>query len=40
MIRDIILVAIGFLVGGVTCAMSAKYLGWFQKQVKSAESKV
>ena len=32
--------AIGVLVGGVACAVSAKVFGWFQKETKSVESKV
>ena len=40
MIRDIILVAIGFLAGGFACALSAKTLGWFNKQSSSIEKKV
>jgi hypothetical protein len=31
---------IGALVGGVACAVSAKVFGWFQKETKSAESKL
>jgi hypothetical protein len=40
MIRDAILIVIGMLLGGVAAAMSAKYLGFFQKQVASVEKKV
>lgn len=32
--------AIGVLVGGAACAFSAKTLGWFNKQVASAETKI
>ena len=32
--------AIGVLVGGIACAVSAKVFGFFNKQVKSVESKV
>jgi hypothetical protein len=38
--HDIIMVFIGFVVGGVACAVSAKTLGWFNKQVGSIETKV
>jgi hypothetical protein len=31
---------IGVAVGGVACAVSAKTLGWFNKQVASVEKKV
>lgn len=30
----------GVLVGGVACALSAKLLGWFNKEVKSIETKI
>ncbi len=35
----IIAFALGFLAGGVACAVSAKTLGWFNKQTKSIETK-
>jgi hypothetical protein len=31
---------LGILVGGVACAVSAKTLGWFNRQVTSVEKKV
>lgn len=31
---------LGAAVGGVACALSAKTLGWFNKQVASVEKKV
>lgn len=31
---------IGALVSGIVCVVSAKYLGWFNKQVKSIENAV
>ena len=40
MVFDIVSFLIGVLVGGVACAVSAKVFGFFNKQVKSAESKV
>jgi hypothetical protein len=40
MIKDILLVAVGFLAGGVTCALSAKMLGWFNKETKSVAAKL
>lgn len=40
MIRDIILLAIGFVAGGAACALSAKTLGWFNKQTASIATKV
>lgn len=30
----------GALAGGAACAVSAKTLGWFNKQVKSIETKL
>lgn len=36
----IIAFIIGFVAGGVTCAISAKTLGWFNKQVKSVETRI
>lgn len=30
----------GIAIGGVACALSAKTLGWFNKQVGSIETKV
>jgi len=35
--HDLIVFGLGVLVGGGACALSAKTLGWFNKQVKSAE---
>lgn len=32
--------AIGLVVGGVACAVSAKVFGWFNKQVQSAEKRL
>lgn len=32
--------AIGVLVGGAACAISAKTLGWFNKQVASVEKHI
>jgi hypothetical protein len=40
MIFDLASFAIGVLVGGVACAVSAKVFGFFNKQVKSVEAKV
>jgi hypothetical protein len=40
MIRDILLLAGGFLVGGAVTAWSAKVLGFFQKQDKSVAAKL
>ena len=37
---DIVSFLVGVLVGGVACAVSAKTLGWFNKQVKAIETKV
>jgi hypothetical protein len=37
---DLISFAIGFLAGGAACALSAKTLGWFNKQTASIEKKV
>ncbi len=31
---------LGILAGGAACAISAKTLGWFNKQVASVEKKV
>jgi hypothetical protein len=31
---------VGLVVGGIASALSAKYLGFFQKQVTSVEKKV
>lgn len=31
---------VGVLAGGIACAISAKTLGWFNKQVASVEKKV
>ena len=36
--HDLIVLAIGVVIGGVGCAVSAKTLGWFNKQVKSVET--
>jgi len=30
----------GIAVGGIACAVSAKTLGWFNKQAKSAETAI
>lgn len=40
MIFDLVSFLLGVLAGGVVCALSAKFLGWFNKQVKSVEAKV
>lgn len=40
MIFDILSFLIGCAVGGIACAVSAKTLGWFNKQVASVEKKV
>lgn len=40
MIFYILSFLLGIAVGGTACALSAKYLGFFQKQVKSVESKL
>ena len=40
MIKDILLFLAGILVGGAITAISAKAFGFFNKQVKSLESKV
>jgi hypothetical protein len=37
---DLISFVIGIAVGGVAAAMSAKFLGFWQKQAKSVETKV
>jgi hypothetical protein len=31
---------LGVAAGGIACAVSAKTLGWFNKQVKSIETKI
>jgi hypothetical protein len=36
--HDVLLIGLGFLIGAVACAMSAKLLGWFNKQVASVEA--
>jgi gas vesicle protein len=36
----IIGILIGIVIGGAACAISAKTLGWFNKQVGSVEKKV
>lgn len=36
----IISFVVGALVSGSACVLSAKYLGWFNKQVKSIETRV
>lgn len=36
----IISFVVGALVSGAACMLSAKYLGWFNKQVKSIETRV
>jgi hypothetical protein len=33
----VLVFGLGFLAGGIACAVSAKTLGWFNRQVKSAE---
>jgi hypothetical protein len=40
MTLDIISLLIGIVIGGVACAISAKVFGFFNKQVKSVETKV
>lgn len=40
MFHDLIIFIIGFGVGGAACALSAKTLGWFNRQVKSIETRV
>ena len=40
MIFDIVSFLIGLFVGGALVAASAKFLGWFQKQEKSAVADV
>ena len=40
MVFDLISFILGVAVGGVACAVSAKTLGWFNKQIASAEKKV
>lgn len=40
MFHDLIIFIIGFVAGGAACAYSAKTLGWFNKQVKSIETRV
>jgi hypothetical protein len=37
---DIVSFLLGCAVGGVACAISAKAFGFFNKQVKSVETKV
>jgi hypothetical protein len=37
---DLISFGLGILAGGAACAISAKTLGWFNKQVGSVEKKV
>ena len=37
---DLISFALGILAGGAACALSAKTLGWFNKQISSVEKKV
>lgn len=36
----LVIFGLGFLAGGVACAVSAKTLGWFNKQVGSIETKI
>jgi hypothetical protein len=40
MVFDIFSFIIGIAVGGVAAALSAKFLGFFQKQTKSVEAKI
>jgi hypothetical protein len=40
MIFDLVSFLLGALAGGVACAISAKTLGWFNKQTQSIEKKV
>jgi hypothetical protein len=37
---DLLSLAVGFGAGSLACALSAKYLGWFNKQVAAVEKKV
>lgn len=37
---DLFSFLMGCLVSGVTCVISSKYLGWFNKQVKAIETKI
>jgi hypothetical protein len=37
---DLLSFILGAAVSGVVCTFSSKYLGWFNKQVKSIETKV
>lgn len=37
---DLLNFGLGCLAGGAACAISAKTLGWFNKQVASVEKKV
>jgi len=40
MFRDILIFALGAFVGGAACAVSAKVFGWFNKEVRSIETKI
>jgi hypothetical protein len=40
MIFDLLSFLLGCLTGGVACAISAKTLGWFNRQVSSVEKKI
>jgi len=40
MMSTIITFALGFLAGGAACAISAKTLGWFNKQVQAAKVEI
>ena len=40
MVFDLVSFAIGVVVGGVACAISAKVFGFFNKQVASVEKKL
>lgn len=38
--HDVLLIGLGILIGGIACALSAKLLGWFNKQVASVEASI